>query len=296
MIKKIVRALRAPFLAASILPFILGSLITRDNFNLISFVLGLLVVTFTHLSANLINDYADSRSGVDYGDKHFYPFFGGSKLIQENVFSEQSYFNTAIFCAVIAFLSVILLAFKLKSGLVVPIYLLILILSWQYSAKPLRFSYNYLGEIFIFILFGPALVMGGYYIQSGTFPDLKSFFLSLPLGFFTVAILFANEVPDFKDDQRANKNNWVRLSTLSKAYLIYMGLVFLGMASVILGVLLRYAGIFSLVSLLLVIPAYRAVRILRDNCSDKIKLIKSSGITISMQAALGFILILGLII
>ena len=296
MIKNFARALRLPFLAASILPFVFGSLIKRGNFNLVGFILGLLVVAFTHLSANLINDYADSRSGVDYGNKHFYPFFGGSKLIQENVFSEQSYLIAAILCAVIAFLNVILLVFVLKSALVVPIYLLIILLSWEYSAKPLQFSYHYLGEIFIFLLFGPALVIGGYFIQGGIFPDLKSFILSLPLGFFTSAVLFANEVPDFSDDRRANKNNWVRLAGLSKAYLIYAGLLSLGLLFIILGVFLRYIGVFSLVSLLLIIPVFKAARVLKYNNSDKMKLLESSGITINIQAALSIILILGLIL
>jgi 1,4-dihydroxy-2-naphthoate octaprenyltransferase len=296
MVKNFVRALRASFLIASILPFIFGSFIIRDNFNLIGFILGLFAVVFTHLSANLINDYADSRSGVDYGDKHFYPFFGGSKLIEKNVFSEKAYLNAAIFCAVLAWLSVILLAFALKSTLVIPVYLLIIILSWQYSAKPLRFSYHYLGEILIFFLFGPVLVMGGYFIQNGMFPDLRSFILSLPSGVFTAALLFANEVPDFSDDQRANKNNWVRLSGLSKAYLIYVGLISLCLSFVILGVFLKYIGVFSLASLLLVIPTFKAARILKDNNFSKIKLLGSSGITINMQALLSIILILGLIL
>jgi 1,4-dihydroxy-2-naphthoate octaprenyltransferase len=296
MIKHFVRALRAPFLAASILPFIFGSLIIRDRFNLAGFILGLFAVAFTHLSANLINDYADSLSGADYGDKRFYPFFGGSKLIQENILSEKFYFHAAVFCALIAFLSVILLALILKSAFVILAYILILLLSWQYSAKPLQFSYHYLGEIFIFILFGPALVMGGYYIQSGIFPDLKSFILSLPPGFITAALLFANEVPDFVSDQRVKKNNWVKFTALKKAHLIYLGLVFLGISSVIAGALLKYSGIFSLLSLLLLLPAFKAAGILKDDRSDKMKLSASSAITIKMQSAISVILILGLII
>ena len=70
MIKNISRALRLPFITASILPFIFGSLIVRKNFNSAGFTLGLLAAIFTHLSANLINDYFDSRSGVDWLDKN----------------------------------------------------------------------------------------------------------------------------------------------------------------------------------------------------------------------------------
>ena len=81
MLKNIIRALRLPFLSASILPFVFGSLVVRKQFNLPAFILGLMAAAFTHLSANLINDYADSKSGVDWQDKRFFGFFGGSKLI-----------------------------------------------------------------------------------------------------------------------------------------------------------------------------------------------------------------------
>ncbi|MCX5701432.1 MAG: 1,4-dihydroxy-2-naphthoate octaprenyltransferase, partial [Candidatus Omnitrophica bacterium] len=69
MVKNIIRALRLPFLFASVLPFVFGSLIQKHNFNLSGFLWGLIAVIGAHLSANLINDYADSKSGVDWQDR-----------------------------------------------------------------------------------------------------------------------------------------------------------------------------------------------------------------------------------
>jgi len=102
MIKNIIRAFRLPFLSASILPFIFGSLIKRGNFNLVGFLLGLVAASTTHLSANLLNDYADAKSGVDWRDRNFYKFFGGSKLIQEKVLSESFYLCAAVIFALLA--------------------------------------------------------------------------------------------------------------------------------------------------------------------------------------------------
>ena len=65
----LVRACRLPFINASVLPFIFGSLINHRNFNLLYFILGLIAVSATHISANLINDYADALSGADWLDK-----------------------------------------------------------------------------------------------------------------------------------------------------------------------------------------------------------------------------------
>ncbi|MFH1457981.1 MAG: prenyltransferase [Candidatus Omnitrophota bacterium] len=291
LIKNIVRALRLPFLSASLLPFVFGSLIDRHNFNVWGFVLGLSAAVSTHLSANLINDYADSKSGADWQDRKFYQFFGGSKLIQEKVFSERFYFKLAVCFAVLSAASVLLLALVLKTLSVIGVYLAIIFLSWSYSVGVLRFSYRRIGEVFIFLLFGPCLVMGGYFIQTGIFPDGKSFILSLPLGLLTTAILFSNEVPDFTDDKKAGKLTWVSLSGARHAYRLYFLLVFSAFLTIALNVFLRYVQPIALLSFIFIIPALKAMRILKMFYAQKEKLIESSKLTIALQTMTGIVLI-----
>jgi len=295
MFKNTIRALRLSFISVSILPFIFGSLIARENFNLPGFLAGFFAVIFTHLSANLSNDYFDSQSGADWQDIKFYGFFGGSKLIQENLLPAKFYLQAALLCAGIAFLCIILLAVILKTYFVILIYLLIVVFSWQYTAWPLSFSYHYLGELFLFLLFGPATVMGGYFIQSGIFPDLKSFILSLPAGFFTAAILFANEVPDFPGDSKTEKKNLVSLGGPKKAFRIYYLIVFLGFCSIGLGLYLGYLGFSAVFAFFLVFLALKAGIILKKHYSDKASLISSSKLAINLQMLVSIILILGLL-
>ncbi|MCX5710643.1 MAG: prenyltransferase [Candidatus Omnitrophica bacterium] len=296
MLKNIIRALRLPFITASILPFIFGSLIERANFNYPGFFLGLLAAISVHLSANLINDYVDSQSGADAQDKRFFGFFGGSKLIQENVFSARAYLSASIFFALLAVVSVAVLAVVLKSILVIGYFALIVILSWQYSAKPFRFSYRRMGELIIFLLFGPAPVMGGYFIQTGIFPDWKSFILSLPSGFFTTAILFANEVPDCPGDCKVKKMTWVSITGPDKAYIFYFLIVISAFAAIALGLWLGYLGKITLVSFIFVLMAIKAAGILKKYYNDKMFLMRSSAATINLQALVGIILIIGLFI
>lgn len=291
MFKDVVRALRLPFISASVLPFVFGALIPRADFNFSGFILGLVAVAAAHLSANLINDYADSKSGADWQDTHFYKFFGGSKLIQEKVLSQGFYLKAAVLCAVISGLAVVGLALALNRWMVVWLYLGIIILSWLYSLKPLQFSYHRWGEVFIFILFGPAPVMGGYFIQSGIFPDLKSLMLSLPFGFLTTAILFANEVPDFKDDQKAQKHTWVSLCAPQGAFLLYGFLIVMAFVSMVCNVVFGYVNIGSLGALILLIPALKAARIIKKFPLDKFRLVNSSKLTIMAQSLVGLWLI-----
>jgi 1,4-dihydroxy-2-naphthoate octaprenyltransferase len=296
MVKNIIRALRLPFLSASVLPFIFGSLVVRYYFNFAGFFYGLIAVIATHLSANLINDYADAKSGADAYDKNFYKFFGGSKLIQKGVFSEKFYLKAAILFVLVSISSVILLYFNLKRFIVLSSYLAIIILSWQYSARPLKLSYRRLGEFVIFLTFGPALVMGGYFIQTKIFPNLKGALLSLPFGFLTTAILFINEIPDFKDDIKAKKYTWVSVTGPKRAFMLYYAFVLLAFISILICVLRRHLTPFSCFSFIPVLFAIRAANILQKFTDDKVRLMDSSRLTIMIHTLVSLILIADIVI
>ncbi len=136
----LIRALRLPFITASVLPYCLGACIARESFNFFRFICGLTAVVCLHLSANLLNDYADSRSGADWKDWRFFGFFGGSKLIQEKILPENFYRNAAIVFAAVSGLSVAVLALTMKNFSIVVYFICILSLAWSYSARPLQAS------------------------------------------------------------------------------------------------------------------------------------------------------------
>jgi 1,4-dihydroxy-2-naphthoate octaprenyltransferase len=295
-LRDIVRALRLPFLSASILPFIAGSLLAKGQVNYLVFFLGLALVACTHLSANLINDYADSKSGVDWKDENFYNFFGGSKLIQEGVFSEKFYLFAAIAFFLLSVVLLIFLSVVLSSISVIGFYVCIIILAWSYSVKPLQLSYKRIGEVVIFLLFGPVLVMGGYFLQTKIFPDSRGFMVSLPFGLLTTAILFVNEVPDFPEDKSGNKLNWVSLTGPSRAFYLYLGLIFLALLAIIIGIKSGYFGKIALFSFLGLVPAMKAVNILKAHYDNKKMLVESSKLTIAIQNLTGVILILAILL
>ncbi|OIO39337.1 MAG: hypothetical protein AUJ75_01395 [Candidatus Omnitrophica bacterium CG1_02_49_10] len=283
MIKNITRAMRLPFITASVFPFIFGSLIAKGSLDPLTFLLGLIAASSSHLSANLINDYADSKTGADWKDKTFFGFFGGSKLIQEGELSERFYLKLSLFFAALASASVIALAFILKSVLIIFLFVFIIILSWQYSQPPLRLCYRRLGEIFIFMLFGPAAVMGGYFIQTGVFPHRPSLLLSLPFGFFITNILFANEVPDYPQDKEAGKFTWVSITGPEKAYILYIIIMAASFTSIGINIYLGYISPLAALSFPLIIPVIKAVSILKKSYNDKNRLVMSSKLTIAVH-------------
>jgi len=290
-LKYFIRALRLPFIQVSVLPFVFASLLYKTRFNFIAFLLGLGAVVLTHIGANLINDYADSKTGVDLLDKTFYGFFGGSKLIQEGIFTPGFYFKTAVACFIMAAFCVIFLGVVLYRPEVIFFYALILLLAWFYSVKPLAFSYHRAGEIIIFTLFGPVLVMGGYFIQTGIFPALESFMLSLPFGFMTTAILFVNEVPGFEEEKEKGKINWVSFTGADNAYLTYLILTFLVSAAVALNIIMGNLSSLSWLSLIFLSMAVKAAVILKKDFNRKTELIQASKLTIGMQLFISLVLI-----
>jgi 1,4-dihydroxy-2-naphthoate polyprenyltransferase len=290
------RAARAPFLTVFIVSFVYGSLIEKGSFRPLRFWLGLGTVLFSGAAANLFNDYVDSKSRADWQDARHYQFFGGSKLIQKGIRSEGFFLASALASLLLAVLSVSALVLVTGETKTLVYYALIIFLAYSYSGVPFRLSYRRLGEPVIFLLFGPAIIMGAYFIQTGIFPSAKSFYLSLPFGFLTAALLFANEIPDFPQDIKVSKRNWVGIVGPEKAYVLYGLIAFPAFAAVILNVASGRLARLSLLSLFCLPLCFAAGSILKKDYRNKDKLVVSSFLTLLVHHLTALILIFGLIL
>ena len=291
-----IAALRLPFVSASALPYIAGSLLARPDFSGGLFLLGLLAAVATHLGANLLNDIGDSRSGVDWQDLNSYGFFGGSKLIQLGKLSERFYRHVALGCFSVAVVSVLGIAVMRNSFLPIIMLLAIAVLAAAYSLPPLRLSYRYLGEPVIFLLFGPALVMGGYFIQTGIFPSVKAFQLSLPFGLLVMTILFANEIPDYAVDRASGKRTWVAFTGNDFAYLTYGVLLLASLIAIGFNIAAGILSRLSAASLLAILPAVTGLNILKHSYSDKWRCVNSSRATILIFTGIAMLIIIDLLL
>ena len=91
-----------------------------------------------------------------------------------------------------------------------------LFLGYFYTGRPLRLvARRGLGEISIFLAFGPLLTLGtGYAISTETIALYSSEFymllsLGIPFGLLTTNILYINQFPDADSDAKTNKNHLV---------------------------------------------------------------------------------------
>ena len=83
-----------------------------------------------------------------------------------------------------------------------------LVAAVAYTAGPFPLAYHALGEVFVFLFFGPIAVCGAELVQAGRVSAL-ALMASLPVGCLATAILLVNNVRDVDGDRRAAKRTLV---------------------------------------------------------------------------------------
>ena len=290
-----VKALRAPFLAGSLIPVILGAAFAfaDKRFSLPLFLITAVGVAASHLAANLLNDYYDAR-GSDPINVRLTPFSGGSRVIQNKQITPRCMLLMALFFYAASLTTCIWLIF-LGRPLVLAIALFGFAAGWSYSAPPLQLMSKGWGEISIFFAFGPLITLGTYYVMSGSL-SWHAFALGFPQGFFIAEIIWINQFPDYQADLEAGKKNLVvRLGPKTSRY-IYCAIMLLAFVSVIF--LIRIMGLPYLLMLsFIVFPlAVKSMKILWRQYLSHEGLIPAQALTIKTQFTHGVLLSLGLVL
>ena len=256
---------RGGFTLASILPMIIVAYILSfyNILNLVNAFISILGVICLHIFSNLYNDFFDVSYGSDEENKEYFnvgskslflrgaQISGGSRAIELGLTTLK---KTSSLGNVMLFLSIIcLLILSLNSYMVTGsssnVFMMSLIgaigvfLGFFYTAKPLRLSARKgLGELTIFLAFGPLLTLGSMFSMSNISIDLNSsiiqtiIFIGIPLGLLTTNILFINQFPDYESDKKTGKTNLVVIfgKKISRwIYLISNALIFVTLISFI---------------------------------------------------------------
>ena len=288
-----IKALRAPFLAGSLVPVIIGAAfaLSSKTFSLWLLLICAVGIIGLHLGANLLNDYFDSK-GSDPINMRVTPFSGGSRVIQDGELAPRVVLFMALFFFAIGF-SVGIWLICLNRPLVIPIGLLGLGAGWAYSAPPFQLMSRGWGEAVIFIAFGPLVTLGTYYVMSG-FLSWPAFVIGVPQGFFIAGVIWINQFPDYEADRRANKRNLVVRLGLGHSRYLYC--VIMSMAFVFVFFLIGVAGFSYLIMLsFMAFPlALRAMRILWREYLSHERTIAAQALTIQTLIAHGLLLSLGI--
>ena len=97
-----------------------------------------------------------------------------------------------------------------------------IVAAWTYTEGRSP-GYRALGEVFVFVFFGPVAVVGTTYVQTLTLPGL-AFAVSVPIGLLIVAILVVNNLRDIDGDAAVGKRTLAVLLGDRATRLVFVGL------------------------------------------------------------------------
>ncbi|WP_052884139.1 UbiA family prenyltransferase [Infirmifilum uzonense] len=259
--------------------------------NLPFFIATLLGVTLLHASANVLNDYYDTKRGVDIPGAPTtqyrpHPLITGlttpEKLRNFALTLLAAGLFFAFILAIYRTLIVILLAL---SGVFFVI---------GYSGL-LGLKYKALGELSVFLSWGPLMWLGTYYVQTGLL-DLQPVLASIPIGLLVAAVLTANNLRDIEFDKSRGattlevllgREKGLRFFAYFEVYLAYMVLVVL--------TALRLVPLTALLPILTLPSAFRLVKMFQKEIpatADPMtaKLVQDFAIWYILGLALGLVI------
>ncbi|NRT71843.1 1,4-dihydroxy-2-naphthoate octaprenyltransferase [Clostridium beijerinckii] len=290
-IKLFIRASRPFSLTASAIPVVLGGILAlkEPNFNLEYFIFSIIAIVFLQASVNLLNDHDDFINKVDTKESH-----SSSGVVVEGLLTLKEVYRSGILLLILGCLIGLFLAYN------VGIMILILgivgaLCGYFYTGKPLMLKYRGLGAPLVFIIFGPLMTLGGYYLQMQEF-TVQSFLISIPTALLTTAILHANDIRDINHDRKAGIKTLSISIGYKNAQKVYSSLIILSYISLIIMIVFKYIPYLSLICLLTVPAAIKNINKLRtagDSSSNIAELDKESG---KLQGQFGILLILSILL
>ena len=298
---------RLPFTSASLLPiFVVASYFSYSGDNLInipSLILCSLGILFAHIGTNMYNDFFDNLDGTDEeNSEYFQQLSGGSRAIELGLITLEKTKNYALIFILVSLIMGIFILLNTSIFNVIGILIIStigLFLGYFYTAPPLRLvSRKGLGELSIFLAFGPLLTLGtGFAILNGdmSFEYITNcILLGLPIGLLTTNILLINQFPDMDSDAKTNKNHLVVVFGKKKSRSIY--------ATILLATFLSSLVISIKLKLLVLIPTFLVLifggfitNYIYKNYKNR-KLINANWNTIILHALYCILLIITLII
>jgi 1,4-dihydroxy-2-naphthoate polyprenyltransferase len=289
------RAARPFAFTVSLIPPILGGLIAGvENpglqFSLFRLVLAGVGCMTAHAGANLLSDYYDFKTRVDREGT-----FGSSGLLVPGIMSPAQVLRGGWVALVVAGVIGAFFVLVTPSGTFL-IWLILLggLLGIFYTAKPFEFKYHALGDLAVFISFGPAMVLGAYFVQAHQF-SWKPILYSIPIGLLVDAVLHSNNLRDIANDGVVKIKTVPILIGEKWAKIMYQALVF---GAYLLTLLLVLAGgltAFSLLVFLSLPLAIKAVNMVRRKESVPMEIFATiDAATAQVHLAFGLLMVVGL--
>jgi len=223
------------------------------------FHLGYALLTFLglllcHISVNVLNDYFDYESGIDLEVKRT-PFSGGSGILPAALLKPRQVLWLGLGSIILAV--PIGVYFVLARGWdLLPLLIVGALCAVLYTPLITRLGFP---EWAPGLGLGTLPVLGAYFIQTTNY-TLPAIIAAIPSGILVHNLLLLNEFPDVEADGKAGRKTMPILIGRTKAWMVYTALTAVVYLWIIGWVAAGIMPLFSLIALLTLPFAVRAIR------------------------------------
>lgn len=256
-------------------------------FDVLLGLLALLSAVLLHAATNLINDYYDVVNGVDTvraatAQYRPHPLVEGRLPLEQVRRAAYGLFGLA--AAIGIYLTLVC------GWVVLGIGLAGLLAGLTYTAPPLKYKYVAMGEVSVFLMWGPFMVEGAYFVQRQSL-SLQALWVSLPFGVLVALVLLANNIRDIDHDRQRGIRTLAILLGRRMGLQTYLALVVLAYAGILA---LALAGVLTLWGLIIFISLPLAIKLLRQ--MTRAIPANADAMTAKLDTAFGLLLVTALIL
>jgi len=251
-------AARPHTLSAAAVPVLVGSALafSKESFAWPLFGWTLLGSLLVQVGTNFTDEFSDHHT-VAAGHK----FPAPHKVIARGLLSVRAVcWGTAVVFGAASLIGMYLVS---RTGWpLLAVCLVSLVVAYFYSAGPLPLGDIALGEVLVFAVMGPLMVMSTVYVQTLHW-DMLAFWLALPVGGLVTAILVANNLRDAEEDRTGGRRTVVTVFGVGTVGWGYRALLLLAFAMPGVAVGAHWGSFWLLLPWLTLPLAFRQLVVLR---------------------------------
>ena len=164
----------------------------------INFALATVGLLIAHAANNMNNDYFDMEGGVDTDDYVRvqyapHPVLGG--LISKGRLGGAILLANALNLLILVVLTV-------RAGWPTVVFALVgLFISFFYVAPPIKLKHRGLGEPGVFLVWGPMMIGGTYFVTAGALPTAGVWLATVPYGLAVATVLMGKHIDKLDADK-----------------------------------------------------------------------------------------------
>jgi len=267
------------------------SLFEGYAFRPLYFALAFVGALFAHIAVNVLNEYSDYKTGIDFNTKPT-PFSGGSGILPSGKLNPKKVLIFGLTClAITAAIGIYFIT--VYKWTIVPVGVIGVLVVFLYT--PYLTKLPGITEII-----GPGLgfglmVLGTYVTQTGEY-SAGAAVVSVVAGLLIADLLLINEFPDVEADKAAGRKHLPIILGKTKAGIIYSVLLIGAYVAIIAGAAAGVLPWLALVGLLTLPLAFKAMQGAVKHHSDMSKLVPALGVDVITVLVTPLLMSIGIVI